>query len=74
VNTSWGKYTLRIVLLKLDPRHSNNVDILICIHIIKSICNSVYFRRIKDLWMFLMMGTYIYPAIRFEFIICFFQG
>lgn len=24
-NTSWGKYTLGIVLLKFDPRHSNNV-------------------------------------------------
>lgn len=55
-NTSWGKYILGTILLKFDPRHSNNVERLIFMQVIKSIYNSVYFRRIKSWWIFLMMG------------------
>lgn len=73
VSTSWGKYTLGIILLEFDPRHSNRVDRLICIEVIKSTYHTVHFRRIKNLWMFLVMRTNMYPSIRFEIIEVFFQ-
>lgn len=49
--TSRGVYTLGTVLLKFYPRQSNNKHRLVCIQIIKSICNALHFRRIKTWWM-----------------------